>query len=31
MLYNGISYVEYFYDAQQYAIANKLHIYEEGL
>ena len=31
MLYNGISYVEYLYDAQQYAIANKLHIYEEGL
>ena len=31
MLYNGISYVEYFYDAQQYAISNKLHIYEEGL
>ena len=31
MLYNGISFVEYLYDAQQYAIANKLHIYEEGL
>lgn len=31
MLYNGISYVEYLYDAQQYAISHKLHIYEEGL
>ncbi len=31
MLYNNISYVEYLYDAQQYAILNKLHIYEEGL
>ena len=31
MLYNGISYVEYLFDAQQYAIANKLHIYEDGL
>lgn len=31
MLYNGISYVEYLYDAQKYAISNKLHIYEEGL
>lgn len=31
MLYRGISYVEYLYDAQQYAIVNKLHIHEEGL
>ena len=30
MLYNGISYTEYLYDAQQYAIKNKLHIFEES-
>ena len=28
MTYKGVSYVEYLYDAQQYAIYNKLHIYE---
>lgn len=31
MLYNNISYVEFLFDAQQYAILRKLHIYEEGL
>lgn len=30
MTYKGISYVEYLFDAKEYAIANKLHIYEEG-
>ena len=28
MTYEDISYVEYIYDAQQYAIKNKIHIYE---
>lgn len=31
MTYNGVAYVEYLYDAQHYAITNKLHIYEDGL